>query len=755
MDAAEISRRMARRALEVCQHLLPKGTAISGEYHVASVEGEKGSGPRGSGSCRIHIRDDGKAGVWSDFGGEKGGDLITLWMKVRGVDFVTAIQEIQSHFRWEAPEQHSATKERKEYKRPTWSELQAKQVKGIVPKHDRAEPPPPPPGIEEQSPVLACLMGKRKLSWETLSLLRIAEKPPGERGPRDNRIKHGWTICYPYFRDNSQEPPLNVKYVELERSASGGKITWQEWNAEPCLFGWQAITNDDTYVVLSEGEPDAATWIEWGHPSLSIPNGAGGGQKQLAWIENEYDRLERFMRIYICFDRDRRPAADDPDPLAMQKWEKKVAAVNEAIQIIAQRLGHHRCLLVSLPGDIKDPNEGLQKGMTSKDAQRCLNQARWLDPEELRPAGDFADDVAERFRIHRGMEQGQEEVGQKLSGYRPAWAAAVKAKVLVELGKVLIVHGLSHHGKSEFVRFSEIYAAFQGFRVCKASLEEPPGEQLWKQYQQIGGAWDIDELHQKDIEGWMRGKFWLYKMVGAISLTKLLDLMSYAVKRHGCNWLTIDSLMMLEPEESGKSKWDKQFDPWGDMVKRMVTFAREHGVIVCLVCHDTDPEKDADGVELPPKKSDIRGIKTIGDMVHDIWMVYRDDRLKLGGKGSKRTDNPTKGKTLLMVQKGKTYGQMPIVPFTFDPSRQFLLDGQKTAPFISPRIPQGQQPMIFTQPAAEPVTAPEAGEGSPCEDGRAGDVEEVPVQTGLVPAEIYGKGYSYDPDRRESLADDR
>jgi twinkle protein len=62
------------------------------------------------------------------------------------------------------------------------------------------------------------------------------------------------------------------------------------------LFGWQAIPDDARDVVICEGEIDALSWAAYGFPAMSVPYGGGGGDKQ-AWIESEYDRLERFERI--------------------------------------------------------------------------------------------------------------------------------------------------------------------------------------------------------------------------------------------------------------------------------------------------------------------------------------------------------------------------------------------------------------------------------------------------------------------------
>ena len=52
--------------------------------------------------------------------------------------------------------------------------------------------------------------------------------------------------------------------------------------------------------MICEGELDALSLWQYGHPALSVFSGAGN----LAWLENEYPNLERFDDIFICFDND-------------------------------------------------------------------------------------------------------------------------------------------------------------------------------------------------------------------------------------------------------------------------------------------------------------------------------------------------------------------------------------------------------------------------------------------------------------------
>jgi len=139
---------------------------------------------------------------------------------------------------------------------------------------------------------------------------------------------------FPYLVDGELG---NVKHLKLEH-IDGKKSMRLAKDCEPCLFGWQAIPDDARQVTIAEGELDAMSLWQYCRPALSVCNGAGSH----TWIEQEYERLQRFDEIFICFD------GDD-------------AGRKGAAQVI-ERLGRERCRLVTLPH--KDANECLQLGVT-------------------------------------------------------------------------------------------------------------------------------------------------------------------------------------------------------------------------------------------------------------------------------------------------------------------------------------------------------------------------------------------------------
>ena len=249
MNAAELSQRMASEAASIAQYLLPKGKRQSGEWKAGSTGGEEGKS--------LSVRLSGaKAGVWADFASGEGGDLLDLWMAVRGLSMSAAMSEAMQYLGI----------------RDTMPEKPAQPFKR----------PAKPSGQAAKAGAMEWLQ-KRGLTPETIAAFKIAEQ-----------LRDGKTYAlFPYLRDGEL---VNVKY----RNVAEKRDMRQEGGAEPCLFGWHLIDPKARTVAICEGEIDAMTLHQVGVPALSVNAGAGNHQ----WIENDWSRLDRFSEILILFDND-------------------------------------------------------------------------------------------------------------------------------------------------------------------------------------------------------------------------------------------------------------------------------------------------------------------------------------------------------------------------------------------------------------------------------------------------------------------
>ena len=532
MNAKELSQRMAGEAAAIAQYLLPGGKRKAGEWAAGSTSGDAGQS--------LSVRLTGaKAGVWADFASGEKGDLLDLWAAVRGCSISEAIREAKDYLgvRDSMPE-----REKKTFKRPAKPQCQAAKAGA------------------------ALWLQSRGLTPETIAAFRIAEQ-----------VRNGKTYAvFPYLRDGEL---VNVKY----RNISEKKDMRQEGGAEPCLFGWHLIDPKARTVAIAEGEIDAMTLHQCGIPALSVNAGAGNHQ----WLENDWERLDRFSEILIFFDSD----------------EAGKAGARE----IVRRLGLERCKLVELPA--KDANDFLLQGADASDFWEATRNAKTLDPEELRQASDFINKVKAMFYpAHADERDPVLRLDRDLDWFefRP--------------GELSVWTGYNGHGKSLMLSQILLGLMQQGERVTVFSGEMTPERQLKRVVKQATGL-DRPTMQYIDAVGqWVTDKLWFFNVVGSAGIDRLLQVFLYANKRYGMRHFVIDSLMMTDVPEDGPGSMTAQ----KEAVRKLCDFARRNGCHLHLVAHPRKGSDESRG----PGKLDVAGSSKItdgADNVFTVWSARKDE----------------------------------------------------------------------------------------------------------------------------------
>jgi len=407
------------------------------------------------------------------------------------------------------------------------------------------------------------LVNYRKLTLATIQVFRIGQ--------------HGNEIAFPYIRD---EEVIFTKYLKLERN-NGKKQIRVEPNCEPCLFGWHMIPTTSRSVIICEGEIDAMTLYQYGLPAISVPFGAGGGKKH-EWIEYEFERLAIFDEIFLCMDDD----------------QEGHIATKELID----RLGRHRCRVVKLP--LKDVNECLQAGITTEVIKNCFAEAKTLDPDELKPANQFVEQVIEAFYPHLG----------EFIGYCAPWEKT-HGKILFRPDELSVWTGINGHGKSQFLGQIILGMMKQGARVCIASLELKPKRLLMRLTRQAAALAEPSVEYIEAIHQWYEDKLWLFDLVGSAKSKRLLEVFLYARQRYGIDVFIIDSLMKLDIAEDDY-KAQKVF------IEQLCDFKNQHNCQIHIVVH---PRKGADESQLPGKL-DSKGTGAITDLADNCFSVWRNKK---------------------------------------------------------------------------------------------------------------------------------
>lgn len=533
MNAHDLAQVLAQDAAGIAAYLFPKGRKVSGEWKVGSLAGEEGQ------SLSVRITG-AKKGLWRDFARDEGGDLLDAWAAVRGLSIAEAMAEAKQHL---GIRDSMPARERPAYKRPSKPQCRT-----------------------PESAVKTWLTG-RGLTEATIAAYRIGEQ-----------AREGRTIAvFPYLRDGEL---VNAKY----RDVADKKGMRQEAGAEPCLFGWHLIDPKSRSISITEGEIDCMTLHQVGIPALSVNAGAGNHQ----WIESDWDRLERFSEINVCFDDDE----------AGQKGAREVI----------QRLGPDRCKLVKFGA--KDANQWLQDGAGGEDFHAALKQAKQLDPQELVSIADFFGQV--KAMLYPAASE--EPIPRLMLGDRFEDCFEFRP------GELSVWTGINGHGKSLMLNQVQIGLMHQGERVCVFSGEMPPAVQAKRLVRQLTGTSRPTPAYIDACAEWVRDRMWIFDTSGSATLARLLEVFRYAAKRYGIRHFVIDSLMMTDVPEDGPGAFSKQ----KDAIQLLAGFAKQFNAHVHLVAH---PRKAKDE-SAAPGKMDVGGSGKItdgADNVFSVWSARKED----------------------------------------------------------------------------------------------------------------------------------
>lgn len=525
MDLKHISDKLNEAMLATLRHLLPAGVVNGSEYCVGGLDGSKGQ------SLRVHMSGP-KAGVWSDFAtGETGGDLVDLWMAARGVKLTEAMDEARA---WLGIERPTIQTKRKEYK-----------------------PPVRPDNLTKVGGKVEAYLASRGINEDTIKAFRVAAA--------------GNRVVFPFLDPEGNTVMIKTRDVDDKKRQAPTSAEQM-----PILFGWQAVSENAREVWITEGEFDAMAAYQMGVSALSVPFGGGKGAKQ-QWIENEYDRLDRFASIVLAMDMD----------------EEGQLAARE----IAERLGIHRCTVVQMP--LKDLNDCLLGGIDIADIRRT---ARAFDPEELRSATDYRDDIIKEMTGNVDDQR----------GFAPRFAG-MRGRFRARDAELIILNGINGHGKSQLAGQLSLDAMEQGLRVCIASMEMPARRLLSRLTRQAGGVGDMTEPYINATVDWYAGKLWLFDLVGSAKVDRMLEVFDYARRRYGIDVFIVDNMSKCGIP-------DDDYAAQKSFIERLCDFKNSTGTTVFLVTHS----RKGDSEETHSNKMDVKGSGSITDLADSVLTIWRN-----------------------------------------------------------------------------------------------------------------------------------
>lgn len=439
----------------------------------------------------------------------------------------------------------------------------------------------------------------RGFTEETIRKYKLAQTTDGKE------------IAIPYYRDGKL---TNIKYRSIAE-----KSFRQEKGAEPTLWNRDNIPADSMALVITEGELDAAALGQYGFDAVSIP----GGVKNTEWIETEWEWLNRFKEIILCFDMD--------------------SAGETGVDLAVKRLGEWRCKRAKLP--LKDANLCLQNGIAREEIFNALSRAEDFKPAILLSAAEFTDEVVkliENPQYMHGTPAAFTGLNDYLGGWRPC--------------EMTIWSGRNGSGKSTILNQEIINLATRGIGSCIASLEMKPARFLRWAVVQFTGLQYPSAQQVKEAMGKLGRYVYVINSDKEMDIDTILDIFKYAARRYGVKHFIIDSLMRIKINE------ERELSEQKDICNKYINLAKEFNAHSHLVAH---PRKGSDDDD-KPGKVDIKGnshITNIADNVLIMWRPSEELKEKARAKGKSDTMDAK-----LYVKKNRELGIEGSIKLWFDPA---------------------------------------------------------------------------------------
>jgi len=416
-----------------------------------------------------------------------------------------------------------------------------------------------------------------------------------DRGITLDTAKHyGITVSgdrqiYPYHDASGNHVANKVRHVANKDFHAEGSLT------QGTLFGQRLFRDGGKFITITEGEIDAASAYQmmgskW--PVVSVRNGAQSAVKD---IKAQFEWLNKFENIVICFDN------DDPG--------------REAAAKVATLFEPNKCKIVSLKA--KDANEYLKAG------QSAAFVDRWWEARPYTPAGIvnlqnfdglYDDDSRQSVPYpYKGMNE-------LLYGMRTgelvtftAGTGAGKSSIMRELEHHLLnntdsnigIISLEENVKQTIFHLMSVEASKRLY--IKEVRDEVSMEQL-KHYEQATVG---------------TGRIFAFDHFGSIQTDEILSRIRYMIKALDCKYIILDHLSILVSGLEG----DDERRNIDKMMTQLRSLVEETQCCMLLVSHLRRASGDKgqeQGVQI--SLSMLRGSHSIAQISDAVIAMERDQQ---------------------------------------------------------------------------------------------------------------------------------
>jgi len=389
-------------------------------------------------------------------------------------------------------------------------------------------------------------------------------------------------LYFPYYDVDRNHIANKVRSTNAKKFVAQGRLS------DSTLFG-QNLFSGGKYVTITEGEIDALSCYQilgskW--PVVSIKSGA---QSAVRDVTENYDYLNQFDNIIICFDND----------------EHGRKASREVAELLAPK-----AKIMNL--NLKDSNEYLVEGMQQEFIRL------WWEAECYTPDGILAGvDMWEKIKV-----------GPPESAVKYPYTGLNKLTYGIRMGELITVASGSGLGKSSFLREIVYHILSKTDQNVGLLFLE---ESVRRTAQAIIGLDMNKPIHLPDVEyteeelqtGFDntlgKNRLFFYDHFGSNAINNIISRIRYMVRAQKCKYIFLDHISILVSDQSNMDE-RKALD---EIMTKLRTLVQELDICMFVASHlkRVDYGHEEGGVT---KLHQLRGSGSIGQLSDIVIGLERD-----------------------------------------------------------------------------------------------------------------------------------
>jgi len=363
-------------------------------------------------------------------------------------------------------------------------------------------------------------------------------------------VKH----YYPYYNTSGNLVAQKVRFCDDK-----SKMPWEGKPKQAALFGQnkskpRPSSPDTNIITITEGELDCmAAYQMFGelYNYVSITNGAGGALRD---CKKNFEYLDSFDKIYICFDNDKQG----------REAAKEVAMLFDG-----------KAYIVTLDDGYKDACDYLVRGMEKRFNTVWWNSEPYVPSEIITGKGIL--DLIDNYKEKECFTLPWTGLQKMTYGYRlgETWAFVSHAKV----GKTSVVREIVHHIIHDSERNHKVGTIFlegqarehaRAFLSLEANIPMhlPDAVYTEKDMQDARASLPIHKLS-------------LYQQDGAIDIDNILGGVRHYIRAMDYEVVVLDNLMSLVSNEH--TEQERQL--LNTTITRLVKLGEDTNTFVMIVAH--------------------------------------------------------------------------------------------------------------------------------------------------------------------------